>query len=477
MEDKQGLLGFIASPEGQGLLATVFGGLAGARRGQPLNSLGRAGMAGMMGYGNALERNVKLGEAEQMKQYRAAQMENYQSEAAQRNALLDAAKRKQEAVPRLFSGGSPALSPLMGDEASGILPSAGRPAIAPIFDINKAVSSGLFTAKEIEDWAKVPDAGKQEVARTIETMDGQGRPITQQFDKFGRVVGGGGLPQWKAPISVNQGDRTTFADPVTLAPKGSFGMNQTPDSKASNFVSMRGQNMTDSRARDRLAFETTGGGEGGVIQAGLNRQFGKPQAGYRWKADGSLEFIPGGPADQKAQLKTSGEGTVDSVVADIRDKYTQLKTGGGITDTQNGGLSNLVSGIQSSGVGQAAGRLFGTQNQSQRNNIAMSRPLLLQAIMKATGMSAKQMDSNAELKLYLATATDPTLDVQSNMEALDRIEKLYGSGQKSGTDSNAPAAAKPMPTNPTAQNLTKGQTYTLPNGAEAVWDGMKFKGK
>ena len=59
----------------------------------------------------------------------------------------------------------------------------------------------------------------------------------------------------------------------------------------------------------------------------------------------------------------------------------------------------------------------------------MTRPLLLQAIMKATGMSAKQMDSNAELKLYLSTATDPTKGLQANMEALDRIEKLYGSGQ------------------------------------------------
>ena len=46
--------------------------------------------------------------------------------------------------------------------------------------------------------------------------------------------------------------------------------------------------------------------------------------------------------------------------------------------------------------------------------------------MKATGMSAKQMDSNAELKLYLATATDPTLDVASNKRALDMIETLYG---------------------------------------------------
>jgi hypothetical protein len=41
-------------------------------------------------------------------------------------------------------------------------------------------------------------------------------------------------------------------------------------------------------------------------------------------------------------------------------------------------------------------------------------------------MSAKQMDSNAELKMYLAAATDPTLDLQTNLNALSQLESLYG---------------------------------------------------
>ena len=51
--EQGGLLAFLNTPEGQGLLAGASGGLAGARRGQPLNSLGRAGMAGLAGYANA----------------------------------------------------------------------------------------------------------------------------------------------------------------------------------------------------------------------------------------------------------------------------------------------------------------------------------------------------------------------------------------------------------------------------------------
>jgi hypothetical protein len=74
--------------------------------------------------------------------------------------------------------------------------------------------------------------------------------------------------------------------------------------------------------------------------------------------------------------------------------------------------------------------------------------------MKATGMSAKQMDSNAELKLYLATATDPTLDVATNKRALDMILSLYGGGNVKPADT-----AKPPP-------LQRG----------GIVDGYRFKG-
>ena len=205
------------------------------------------------------------------------------------------------------------------------------------------------------------------------------------------------------------------------------------------------------------------GMDGGETQIGLNKQFGKPQAGYRWKADGSLEFIPGGPADQKAQMKTSGEGTVDSVVADLRDKYDKLNSGGGIVNDKEGMIGNIGARIASTGLGQTLGGAVGTTNQTSRDNIAMTRPLLLQSIMKATGMSAKQMDSNAELKLYLATATDPTKGYQANMEALDRIEQLYGGGQKEEK------TAKPVD-KPTANLMQKLPTANASNKGRKIRD-------
>jgi len=191
----------------------------------------------------------------------------------------------------------------------------------------------------------------------------------------------------------------------------------------------------------------------GDEQSALTKRFGKASAGYRWTATGGLEPIPGGPADQKSQAQSSGRETVDTVIAGLRSSYDSLDKGGGITSTEAGTAANLGRWAARSPVGQAIGSATGSTNQKERDSIAQARPLLLQAIMKATGMSAKQMDSNAELKLYLATATDPTLSLQANREALDRIEQLYGSGagaqvKKGGGATGDFGAPKPQSLSP-----------------------------
>ena len=104
---------------------------------------------------------------------------------------------------------------------------------------------------------------------------------------------------------------------------------------------------------------------------------------------------------------------------------------------------------------------------------SQTRPLLMQAIMKASGMSAKQMDSNAEMKLWLATATDPTLDVQANIAALDRLEGMFGRvGTQTIPQSKPDAAAAGQPTRvksmAEAQALKPGTKFIDPNGVERV---------
>lgn len=112
------------------------------------------------------------------------------------------------------------------------------------------------------------------------------------FDEKGRQVQGYVAPG-QAPTqvggaerkmqSVNLGNRVQFVDP--LEQTGPLTIGQSPDSAASVAATIRGQNMTDSRAREGLAIQREQGAAG------------KVPTGYRAKPDGTLEFIPGGPAD------------------------------------------------------------------------------------------------------------------------------------------------------------------------------------
>lgn len=102
------------------------------------------------------------------------------------------------------------------------------------------------------------------------------------------------------------------------------------------------------------------------------------------------------PTAARREEKTGiGREDVSKQVAQLRDYYNQLNESGSITNPDSGTIANLGASISSSALGQMAGRATGTKAQSIRNAIAQQRPLLLQAIKEATGMSAKQMDSNA----------------------------------------------------------------------------------
>lgn len=107
-----GLLDFIGSPEGQGLLSAVAGGMAGARRGTPFNNVGRGLLAGVAGYGNAQDRQAQEQERALMEQDRQqtramrdmqmgqmrTQLEQQQAQQAWRAGLPDVQKQATTAT-------------------------------------------------------------------------------------------------------------------------------------------------------------------------------------------------------------------------------------------------------------------------------------------------------------------------------------------------------------------------------------------
>jgi hypothetical protein len=198
----------------------------------------------------------------------------------------------------------------------------------------------------------------------------------------------------------------------------------------------------------------------------------KAPMGYRFMPDGSLEPIKGGPADLKTQAKAAGAGDVSLEIIKIKDSYDKLLEGGGITDPSLKIGSNIMGKISSSAAGQTLGSTFGTRNQTERDKIAQTRPLLMGAIMKATGMSAKQIDSNAELKLWLSTATDPNKSYEANIAALKNIEDLYGvtalNKQVTAPDFKNPPPI-PVPKNSNKKVVKEGTVQDGPNkGKRAI---------
>lgn len=106
----EGLLGFLGTPAGQGLLAAAAGGLAGARRGTPVNNIGRGLLAGTAGYAQGLDREQQAQQLAMQQQDRAqmnelrnlqmaqarTQMEREQGQQAWRQGLPDVMKQATE---------------------------------------------------------------------------------------------------------------------------------------------------------------------------------------------------------------------------------------------------------------------------------------------------------------------------------------------------------------------------------------------
>lgn len=201
----QGLLDFAKSPAGVGLLSAVAGGLAGARRGAPLNTLGAAGLAGLTGY-NA-----------------ASSIQEKQLERAQ-------AEKVRQAAPTLFKQG---------------------PDGQMTFDTMEAVK--IMDPEQVAAYAKLPNAGRAKVARTVEVAGPGGVKQIQQFDDYGNPVGQG-LDGYVAPQMVDTGDRKMFVTPTAGQ---SFQVGMSPAEQAANArgwagIGLRGQQNDILREQNQV---------------------------------------------------------------------------------------------------------------------------------------------------------------------------------------------------------------------------------
>lgn len=145
--------------------------------------------------------------------------------------------------------------------------------------------------------------------------------------------------------------------------------------------------------------------------------------------------------DAAAAERADGAAALGQTLDELSSAYGQLKSMGAMVDPKQGTGTNIAARLRSSGVGQLVEGAVGTDAQVQRDIINGIRPGLMQQLAKATGMSSKQLDSNADVKLFMQTVSDPTASYEANMRAVERIRRLMANPPRQSTPrpNNAPA--------------------------------------
>jgi hypothetical protein len=209
-----------------------------------------------------------------------------------------------------------------------------------------------------------------------------------------------------------------------------------------------GESMADARARERLA-------------ADLDPNIIRSKAENIRLGTLAAEQSPLAP---KVIAANAGKDLVGDVATQMGNSYLKLYESSGIKSTTRGAAANLAASSQSSMLGQIGGGILGTENQSERDFIKSQRPILVQGIVKATGMTASQINSNVELKNLLDAATDPDKGYETNAKNLNLINKRFGTGTNIMPEK--PTAATQSGVN--TVTTSDGKTYTFPTPAAAA---------
>lgn len=133
-----------------------------------------------------------------------------------------------------------------------------------------------------------------------------------------------------------------------------------------------------------------------------------------------------------------GKDLLRTELDNLRVHYGVLNDARAIPSEDRGAASNAAAWVQGSTIGQIGGRVIGTKEQGARNQIQSARLRILNAIKSATGMSARQLDSNTELKTWLDSLTSMTGSYESNVGIIDAIENAFLSGKGKGGAGTAP---------------------------------------
>lgn len=314
------------------------------------------------------------------------------------------------------------------------------------------VGRDLIASSTPESWPAIVQQGRQMgmgwannapaeynqdwVRQNVTTAD---QFISQNTPKYERIDLGGKIQVVDVNPITNPSIKGTSLD-KTLTPDAVLTDQRTRSENALNRgVTIRGQNMTDARARE--ANSTV-----------------KPPSGYRLKSDGTLEAIPGGPGDRKLN-PTEGQGKAalyatraaeaDSILNDLGNNYSRL----GVA-AKNSGITEYIPGATTA-INALSSDNTQKADQAQRN--------FINAILRqesGAAISASEFD-NAR-KQYFPQPGDS--DALVRQKAENRASAINGLNNMSG----------PLATD-RQQVIPKNERMPAPKVGTVV-DGYVFNG-
>lgn len=110
-----GLLDWVNTPAGIGLLSAVAGGMAGARRGTPWNNVGRGLVTGLQGYAGAKDQLRQDEENDFNKKYKSLQMQEIENKIAQHKAQ----QAWKAGLPQVMEQAKDKVTPFEADNPFG----------------------------------------------------------------------------------------------------------------------------------------------------------------------------------------------------------------------------------------------------------------------------------------------------------------------------------------------------------------------
>lgn len=405
----EGLLNFIQSPAGIGLLSAAAGGMATARRGTPWNNFGRGAVAGLTGYSLAKDQIRKADEDKLAKQYKQLQMDQIQQTLADSKARRDWAAGFPGVVAGKPTGSTEQGQQLVqqqadfGQEGLESLKESAQYVDAPLNVSNAGADPqavreymmrpGSPYAQDLIKEQFVPKKPKWNVAERYNELTGMKEKVLMDENNPSDIRPFGGT-QADTIVADNLGGSLSYRGAHSVNPLGQMQRTVSPDSQLSAATSRRGQDISSANAAAARAISIRGQDMGALSANKKGMMDGwKYDAGSdEWVSPPSAEFPFGRRSGNKAKMGATK--SMDYVIGQFRggtDKNGKPQPGVLEKATTGGFL----------GVRGQIGRVLDSQDAFRFNNLKEQMSTELRTLFRIPGEGALSDKEQAQYGLQL----------------------------------------------------------------------------